>query len=61
MGLGKPQQPLDWKAVEAKRHNTRLAQISSSTEVANAQVAGPRDVKFVQLSEDIVLDEGESS
>ena len=61
MGLGKPQKPVDWKAVEAKRHNTRLAQLGSSTETANAQVAGPRDVKLVQLSEDIVLDEGESS
>ena len=36
MGLGKPQKPVDWKAVEANRRNTRLVQLSSSTEAANA-------------------------
>lgn len=60
MGLGKPAKPVDWKAVEAKRRDTVLAQLGSTTQTGNTKVAVPRDVQLVQLSEDVVIDEQES-
>ena len=51
--------PVDWKAIEAKRHEPALVQLSSH--ISSGTANGLGGASLVQLSEDIAVDEQEMS